>query len=623
MDVRAWEDGKSEGHSVMGWIGVERKRNITPRESGLTSIWSFVTRELGKPLQERRQMTVVATRTGALSAETEGWHTINWYAAHRTVRRLQARIVKAVQAGRWGKVQALQHLLTHSFSGKALAVKRVTDNEGSKTPGVDGIIWDTPAKKTCAIRELRQRGYRALPLRRIYIPKNDGTNRRRPLSIPTMHDRAMQALYLLALDPIAETLGDPNSYGFRTERSTADAMEQCFNALARKHSPQWILEGDIRACFDGIRHEWLLAHIPMDTAMLHKWLKAGFIDKHVLYPTEAGVPQGGICSPVIANLALDGLERLLRAYYPPNTRRAQHAKVNVVKYADDFIITGSSYELLEQEVKPLVEQFLRDRGLELSPEKTRITHIEDGFDFLGQSVRKYAGKLIIKPARKNVQTFLRKIRHIVKANKQATAGNLIAQLNPVIRGWANYHRHVVSKAIFINVDTAIFEALWSWATRRHPKKPGRWIAKKYFCTRNGRKWTFVGTRAGKGGQPQELALRRAGDVPIQRHVKIKGAANPYDPQWEVYFEERLRVKMTHDLKGRRQLLYLWKQQDGLCPVCHQQITRLTGWHNHHLVWRTHGGSDTADNRLLLHPNCHRQVHSQALDVAQPRSERSI
>ncbi len=234
----------------MGWIGVERPRNMTPRASGQTSIWSFVTKELGQLLEERRQMTAVAPLTGALSAGPVAWHTIDWYAVHRTVRRLQARIVKAVQAGRWGKVRALQHLLTHSFSGKALAVQRVTNNDGRKTPGVDGRIWDTPEKKARALRELRQRGYRALPLRRVYIPKNDGTNRQRPLSIPTMHDRAMQALYLLALDPIAETLGDPNSYGFRTERSTADAIEQCFNVLARQHAPQWILEGDIRACFD-------------------------------------------------------------------------------------------------------------------------------------------------------------------------------------------------------------------------------------------------------------------------------------------------------------------------------------------------------------------------------------
>jgi RNA-directed DNA polymerase len=266
-----------------------------------------------------------------------------------------------------------------------------------------------------------------------------------------------------------------------------------------------------------------------------------------------------------------------------------------------------------------VEQFLHARGLELSPQKTRITHLEDGVDFLGQHLRKYAGKLIIKPARKHVRAFLGHIREIVKAHKQATAGRLIAQLNPVIRGWANDHRHVVSKVTCINVDTAIFKTLWSWATRRHPKKSRRWVAANYFRTRNGRRWTFVGTRVGEHGHVHELTLCRAGDVPIRRQVKITGVANPYAPPWEVYVEERLRVKMTHDLKGRRQLLYLWKQQNGLCPVCHQKITRLTGWHNHHRVWRTHGGREAAANRVLLHPHCHRQVHSQALAVVPPRS----
>jgi RNA-directed DNA polymerase len=206
----------------------------------------------------------VATRTGALSRQPVAWHTIDWYAVHRLVRRRQARMVKAVQAGRWGKGRALQHLLPHSCSGKALAVRRVTDNDGKKTPGVDGIIWDTSEKKAGAMEHLRQHGDQAQPRRRLSMPKNGSTKRWRPVAIPTMHDRAMQALYLLALDPIAETLGDPNSYGFRTERSTADALEQCCNVLARKHSAPWIVEGDIRACFDGISPAWLWAHIPMD-----------------------------------------------------------------------------------------------------------------------------------------------------------------------------------------------------------------------------------------------------------------------------------------------------------------------------------------------------------------------
>src|SRR4030095_8873365 len=325
-------------------------------------------------------MAAVATLTGAFSHEPADWHTINWQKVYRNVKRLQARIVKATQAKRWGKVKALQRLLAHSFSGKALAVRRVTENPGKKTPGVDGETWNTPDKKAQAIDELRRHGYKPLPLKRVYIPKSN--DRLRPLSLPTMKDRAMQTLYLLALDPVAETTADPNSYGFRKERSTADAIAQCYNVFRLKQSAGYILEGDIKSCFDGISHEWLVANIPMDRVILQQWLKAGFIDKHILYPTEVGTPQGGPISPTLMNMALTGLESVLREKYPNNTRRSKKAKVNIVKYADDFIITGSSKELLETEVRPLVEKFLHERGLELSPEKTKITEIENGFDFL-------------------------------------------------------------------------------------------------------------------------------------------------------------------------------------------------------------------------------------------------
>ena len=352
--------------------------------------------------------------------------------------RLQARIVKAIQEGRWGKVKALQYLLTHSFSGKALAIRRVTENQGKGTPGVDREIWDTPEKKATALQALRQRGYNPQPLRRVYIPKKNG--KMRPLGIPTMRDRAMQALYLQALDPIAETMADPNSYGFRKERSTADAIEQCHIVLSNRGGARWIFEGDIKSCFDRISHEWLMAQIPMCKTILQKWLKAGFMEKHVFYATEEGTPQGGICSPVVANMALDGLERELRGRYPKASALSRKAKVNLVRYADDFIITGSSKKLLEEEVKPLVESFLKERGLELSAEKTHITRIEDGFDFLGQNVRDYGGTIVVKPSRKNVATFLEKVRGIIKASKHVTAGHLIVNLNPVIRGWANYYR---------------------------------------------------------------------------------------------------------------------------------------------------------------------------------------
>ena len=613
--------------------GGDRGSNFASCESRQTSNRFFVTRELDKPLSEEKQMAVmkaiaemsdlnapqdieVNSLTGASSHPDEGWHATNWRQVHQNVRRLQVRIVKATQERKWGKVKALQHLLTHSFSGKALAVKRVTENQGKRTAGVDGEIWSTAHDKWAAILQLRQHGYRAQPLRRVYIPKSSGTGKR-PLSIPTMRDRAMQSLYLLALDPIAETMADPNSYGFRKGRSTADAIEQCFIALSGKHSAQWILEADIHACFDTISHEWLEENIPLEKPILRQWLKAGFVEQEKFFPIEEGVPQGGIISPAIANLTLDGLETELRRHFPKHNRQGKAAKVNLVRYADDFIITGSSQQLLQEVVLPLVKSFLTERGLALSEKKTRITYIEQGFDFLGQNIRKYQGKLLIKPSRKNVQAFLRKVRTIINANKTAKAGHLTLKLNPVIRGWVNFHRHVVSKQIFSQVDSQIFKALWQWAKRRHPRRGKEWIRRKYFDSPR-RQWSFHGTVTNRQGKSRQAWLRQANLTPIQRHIKVQALANPYDPVWETYFEKRLDAKTAAHLRGRDDLLRLWLSQKGVCLICHQKITKQTGWHSHHLVWRVYGGHDGATNRVLLHPNCHQQVHSQGLHVEKPR-----
>jgi RNA-directed DNA polymerase len=557
---------------------------------------------------------------GATTDRPIAWHQINWCQAERTVRRLQTRIAQATQEGRWGRVKALQRLLTHSFSGKALAVRRVTENTGKRTPGVDGAIWKTPEQKAAATHTLTQRGYRPLPLRRVYIPKNSGG--RRPLSIPTMRDRAMQALYLLALEPVGETTADPNSYGFRRGRSAADAIEACFIALCRNDRAQWILEGDIRSCFDRISHEWLQAHIPMDKTILAKWLKAGYVENRRLFPTEEGTPQGGICSPVMANMTLDGLEHLLTTHFPKKGSPETRAKVNLIRYADDFCITGRSRELLAQEVKPLVEQFLRERGLQLSPEKTVITHIEQGFDFLGQTVRKYRSgsnaKFFITPSKKSIKAFLTKIRKHIKESRDLTAGELIAELNPQIRGWALYHRHVVSKDVFHAADHQIFKALWAWAQRRHRNKTRWWIKEKYWPSTGVNRWVFTGILKGEEGQIKVVRLFSADSVRIERHTKIRAEANPYDPAWEPYFEKRLDVQMVGTLRGKRWLLHLWKEQGGLCPICHQKITKITGWHSHHVLWRSKGGSDRAENRVLLHPTCHQQIHSQGLHVEKPR-----
>jgi RNA-directed DNA polymerase len=562
-----------------------------------------------KTVKEAKQMTAIDI-AGAASHTQVDWRAINWQQAHENVRRLQARIVKATQHGKWGKVKALQRILTRSFSAKALAVKRVTENTGKRTAGIDGELWNSPEKKAAGLLSLQQRGYRSLPLRRIYIPKSHDKTKMRPLSIPTMRDRAMQALYLQALEPIAETTGDPNSYGFRKERSCADAITQCFNVLGGKHSAKWILEGDIKSCFDKISHEWLETHIPMEKAILRKWLKAGFMEKRILYPTTEGTPQGGIASPTLANLVLDGLETELRKQF--HKTRTDNAKVNFIRFADDFIVTGRSQELLENEVKPLVAEFLMARGLELSSEKTRITHIKDGFDFLGQNTRQYKEGLRTKPSSKNIKTFLTKIRRIINTNKPAPAGQLIKLLNPVTRGWAQYHQHVSSGKTFNKVDYAIFQTLWRWAKRRHPKKPQQWVKAKYFKTTDNRNWVFQGKHEDK-----IWTLIKTADTPYKRHTKLKGNANPFNPQDETYFEQRLNVKMVGNFRGRRQLIRLWKAQNGICPICQQKITKITGWNNHHILAHTLGGSSTDENRVLLHPNCHKQVHSLHLPVVKP------
>ena len=330
------------------------------------------------------------------------WHDIDWYQVEKTVRKMQIRIAKATEEGKWRKVKSLQRLLTHSFSAKALAVRRVTENKGKRTAGIDGELWSTPAIKLEAINRLKRHGYRPSPLRRVYIPKPNGA--RRPLGIPTMIDRAMQALYLLALQPVAETTADADSYGFRINRSTADAITQCHSTFGKPGSAQWILEVDIESCFDNISHDWLLSHVPMDKAVLGKWLKAGFMESGRTHPTHAGTPQGGIISPVLANMALDGLEEVLEAAFGQrNTKASYRTKVNYVRYADDFVVSGISKELLEREVRPIVEAFMAERGLALSAEKTVVTHVEEGFDFLGQNIRKYGGKCLIKPAQQNVK----------------------------------------------------------------------------------------------------------------------------------------------------------------------------------------------------------------------------
>jgi RNA-directed DNA polymerase len=477
---------------------------------------------------ERMQMTEAPKASGALSASAE-WNAIDWRTVEHEVRRLQARIAQAEKEGRPGKVKALQRLLTRSFFAKLWAVRRVVVNKGRRTPGVDGTLWKTPEEKWLAARSLRARGYRPQPLRRIYIPKKNG--KLRPLSIPTMVDRAMQALHLLALNPVAEVRADPNSYGFRPYRGTADALGQCFCVFAKKCSPTVVFDTDIKACFDRISHPWLLANVPMDKAILRKWLAAGFVENTVLYPTDEGTPQGGIISPVLANLALDGLERVAQEAAP------RRSLVNVVRYADDFVVTARTAELLTTRVIPAITAFLAERGLELSPEKSRVTDIATGFDFLGATIRKYDGKLLMRPSRKSIQAFLGGIRGCIKTHAASALPDLIRLLNPRIRGWANYFRHLVSSRVFTKVDIAIFDAMVRWMRRRHPGKGLSWLRTKYFRSSGGRHWVITSATGETASADCAADLFRASSLPIRRHVKVQAAATAFDPAHREYFRE--------------------------------------------------------------------------------------
>lgn len=533
------------------------------------------------------------------------WEAIDWQKALAYVKKLQVRIVKAQKEGHYSKVKSLQWLLTHSFYAKALAVKRVTSNQGKRTSGVDHELWLTPQAKFNAISKLNRRGYHPQPLRRHYIPKKNG--KMRPLGIPTMTDRAIQTLYKFSLEPIAETYADPNSYGFRIGRSTHDAIEQCFTDLNKGKSPEWILEGDIKGCFDHISHEWLLENIPMDTQILEKWLKCGYVETRKLFPTDEGAPQGGTISPTLMNMTLDGLERLLQERLPTRQKvngRTHFNKLNFVRYADDFIITGESPEFLRDKVLPIVKEFLTERGLQLSEEKTVITHIEDGFDFLGKNIRKYNGKLLIKPSKTSVKSFLEKVRSIIKGNKSTKQETLIRKLNPVIRGWVNNQRYVVSSKVFSRVDYEIYKCLWQWAKRRHKKKSHKWIAQKYWHHIGSRQWTFSVPYENQSteGEPLYCKLEYATDTKIIRFKKIVAEANPFDECWTDYFEEREGEKLLNSTKGREKLLTIWRRQHRRCPVCGDLITSETGFKVH-----TPAGKNSL--KIMVHKECHEEIHS--------------
>lgn len=609
------EDGESKRLSVMGRIGVHtlsRKaahfRLVLYHEKFVNYFSLGQSEDMDNSQPIKFPVRNNASKT--MPIQFDHWQLIDWGQANCIVKQLQRRIVKAAKAGQWRKVRALQRMLTHSTSAKALAVRRVTENKGRKTAGIDKVLWDTPKAKAKAITQLISRGYKAQPVRRIKIPKSNG--KWRPLGIPTMKDRAMQALYLLALDPVSETRADPNSYGFRPFRSCADAIARCFLVLSDRKISKWILEADIRGCFDNISHEWLLENIPIENRILKQWLKAGYFDKQSFYPTEKGTPQGSVISPTLANMTLDGLEKIIDRTLEinRNQRRTNIHHIHLVRYADDFVVVSSSKDCLENEVKPIVQGFLAKRGLSLSEEKTRLTHISTGFDFLGHNIRKYSDILLIKPSKRNVQTFLKNVQQTIRKYRTATTIQLLYKLNPMIRGWALYHRHNVAYRTFTKVDFRIHWMLWRWARRRHSNKSAKWIVKRYF-TIPGKRQDYFHAYDGD----QLVWVYKAESVSIQRHVKIRADANPYDETDEMYFEKRADRLMLNKLYGRRKLTKIYKRQEGKCQFCQQKITSQTGWHAHHLFPKHLGGTYTLDNLVLLHPTCHRQVHAQNIQLS--------
>lgn len=477
------------------------------------------------------------------------------------VRKLQIRIAKAVLLNKFNKVKKLSSILTNSIYAKILSIWKVINNKGGKTPGIDKVVWTIETDLFEEAKTLKRRGYFPKPLRRLYIPKRNG--KKRPLGIPTMKDRAMQALFLLALEPIAETLGDLNSYGFRKYRSCRDALSYIFRCLYSKNSATWIFEADIKGCFDNISHHWLLKFIPMDKQILRKWLKCGYIEKNKFQHTTAGTPQGGIISPTLMNLTLDGLEKLINKQFPKwrLTKEGKSMCVNFIRYADDFIITAASREIIEKEIAPLIEAFLKERGLSLSPDKTKITHIEEGFDFLSQNTRKYSnGKLLQKPSKRAIVEIRHKLKEVVSKNLGAPANRLIIKLNSVLRGWTNYHRHIVSKEIFKEIDIYLWRLLGLWCKRRHPNKLWKWIRKKYFSA-SGELCTFSAIVPMKKGTKVKIyKLLRAGKVSIIRYSKIISKANPYLKTDESYFAER-KIKQKKESKKVSQVCIILKNSN--------------------------------------------------------------
>jgi RNA-directed DNA polymerase len=587
----------------------------------------------GRPQQ--RNCTDVKDRVrqdiGA-TAPLTAWAEIDWKRVRRRVKNLRQRIYRATENGQWKKVRNLTKLMLRSHSNLLLSVRHVTqESPGRKTAGIDGQTVLTPAQRGQLVKEMADhRLWQAQPARRIYIPKAKG--KLRPLSIPTVKNRVAQAMVKNALEPSWEARFEANSYGFRPGRSCQDAIEHCHARLRTgKNCPndRWLLDGDLQSAFDNLNHEFILSRLGAipGRELVKQWLKAGYVEAEVLNPTPCGAAQGAVISPMLLNIALDGMERLLDQYskvkeYTIHSRgrtwtsRVKSKKYGFSRYADDLLVTAQTREDIEA-IKPILADWLSIRGLTFNEEKTRIVPITYGVNFLGVQIRHFGGRCLTVPQKEKVLSFLREVRAWLKTHRTVKPEAVLSYLNPVLRGWANYYKHSASKRVFSYVDDQVWKALWAWALRRHPNKGKQWVAQRYFL-RESTGWTFKAAVRGRSGQPKGITLHKMRSVPIERHVKVKGTASPDDPTLGHYWQDRrTRYGKSYWVRGSK-LFRVAVRQDWTCPVCAQHLFNGEDLHTHHTVPLAAGGSDDEGNLVHLHHACHRQLHGRRRSL-EPRA----
>lgn len=549
------------------------------------------------------------------------WNAIDWASVNQKVKNLRQRIYRATQEGQWNKVRSLKKLMMRSYANRLLSIRRVTqENHGKRTPGVDGQIATTSTERGQLVQDMQQYElWHVKPTRRIYIPKANG--KQRPLGIATIKDRIAQAMVKNAIEPEWEAKFEGNSYGFRPGRSCQDAIEYAWGRLNANGRHHWILDADIQGAFDNICHSYILNAIGQTPSRgwIEQWLKAGYVEAECFHPTESGVPQGGVVSPVLANIALDGLERLLAQHekireYPvksgPEAGRVVRKRMNTygfARYADDLIVTAETKEELEA-ILPTITVWLAERGLRLNQDKTHIRHITEGFNFLGFNIRRYGNKTLTKPQKEKVQAKIREIKDWLYAHPNIEPQAVIQVLNPILRGWANYYKHGVSKEVFATFDHDLVHALIRWAKRRHPSKGIRWVIPRYFGSVGNDHWVFQAKGTDRRGKPCTYFLYRMAQTEIVRHVKVKGTASPDDPALNEYWEKRrTRYGRTYYAPGSK-LYRVAERQRWKCPICMEHLFNGERIHIHHQRAVKLKGDDQEENLRLLHVACHQTVH---------------